>query len=211
MAGAASLAFSTSPPGINLLPVGLRTRQRRQRRRPWLVTAGLLTLAAPLLPIWQIQLLADHARELEIRLDQELVVLRKQAAAVQREQERVEELNRARAAWLKVESGRSGWLRFLADLQERLTGMEDVWLDQLKGLPTTATSPYRIELAGRMLDRDSPLSPAGPAVLVRAKGLLEALSASPFVDAIEQERFDGSKPGVLAFRLILVIAAPEPL
>ncbi|MEN9402855.1 MAG: hypothetical protein RL091_1558 [Verrucomicrobiota bacterium] len=209
MVGAAGLALKPRAAGINLLPTGLRASQRRRRQKPWLVATGVLTLLAPLWPLWQFRQLAETARAEGVRFEKELGMLREQAAAVQSEQHRLEELKRLKASWEDVEAGRGRWLRLLADLQERFTATEDVWLDRMKAVPQSETAPCKLELDGRMLDRDNPLTPAGPAALQRAKALLDKLSASPFVASIEEERFDGTKPGVLAFRFVLVMAGQE--
>lgn len=211
LAGAASHLFNPHQAVLNLLPGRLRTRQRSRRRKPWLVVAGCLAVVAPLVPLWQFHLLAEDARDRGNRLERELVGWRGRAAAVEVEQKRLVQLNRLNAAWEKAEARRYGWIQFLADLQDRLTEVEDVWLERLQPLPQAGTAPFKIKLDGWMLDRANPLKPTGPEILIRGKHLLNKLAGSPFVSAIEQERFDASKPGLLAFRCVLVIGSPEPL
>jgi hypothetical protein len=52
---------------------------------------------------------------------------------------------------------------------------------------------------------------SGPVALSRARALLETLEASPFVALVEGERFDGSRPGLLGFELVLTMKPTAPL
>ena len=48
---------------------------------------------------------------------------------------------------------RTNWLRFLANLQDRLGQVEDVWLEKLQIAPALADAPSKLMVSGRMLDR----------------------------------------------------------
>ena len=72
-------------------------------------------------------------------------------------------------------------------------------------------SLVRLNLTGCLFDADNPVTKAGAGSYQRAKSLLEGLAASPFVTAVENERFDGSQPGMLRFEITLVVAAGKLL
>ena len=74
-----------------------------------------------------------------------------------------------------------------------------------------AKPPLRLALAGRLLDTENPLSKASADSYARVKTLLGSLGVSPFVRAVENERFDNNQPGVLRFEFTLVLNPDHPL
>jgi hypothetical protein len=152
---------------------------------------------------------------------------------------RLAETNRRIATLQRLVEARSSWTAFLADLQERLVTAEDVWLESLQFLPSgksadaTVLRPresglgiiaaggdaerpepaslVRLNLTGCLFDADNPVTKAGARSYQRAKSLLAGLRASPFVAAVENERFDGSQPGMLRFEITLVVTSGKLL
>jgi hypothetical protein len=111
-----------------------------------------------------------------------------------------------------VQERRTAWLQFLADLQDRLTGVEDVWLEKMRLVPAAKDERLKLAVAGRLLERSDPLAKtAGPEAFDRIRALLTSLKQSPFVGTVEDERFDDSQPGLLAFEFVLVSAEARPL
>jgi type IV pilus assembly protein PilM len=109
-----------------------------------------------------------------------------------------------------VRHRRVGWLQLLGDLEQRMNRVEDVWLDKLSVIPMSGEGPLRLAVSGRVLDQDH-LNKGSVVTFQRIKTLAEALLESPFVEAIEEERFDRSQPGVLVFDWVLVMDAARPL
>jgi len=117
-------------------------------------------------------------------------------------------------------AGRSAWTGLLDELQRHLADAGDAWLESLRlagseepravatGNPAP---PLRLELSGRLLDRQDPLAKAGRESLLKVQALLDGLRSSPFVAGIEEERFDRSQPGILRFDFILVTGSRQSL
>ena len=117
------------------------------------------------------------------------------------------------ARWRSFSAARSNWVRFFAELQARLSSAGDMWLDRLQpltgaGMPSPSLGA-RMVMTGRVLEQPSEASPSSAEMRVRS--FLEAMSASPFVAAFEQERFDRSREGILGFEVVLRMNRSETL
>ena len=71
--------------------------------------------------------------------------------------------------------------------------------------------PLRLMLSGRLLDVANPVSNVSPASYDRVKKLIAGFTGSPFITAVENERFDNTQPGLLRFDFTLVVNARRPL
>ena len=209
--GAAALVSVPGQATVNLLPPGLRTQQRRRRRQPWLLAAALLALAAPVGPWLHLHQLAQTAETGLTEVEAELAPLRARDAVNRNNLARLAELERQIAAWQAVQARRTAWLQGLSDMQERLAGVEDVWLERMRILPATKDAPLKLVVAGRMWERGTPAARSGPQIPDRVKALLSSLAESPFVAAVESERFDGTQAGLLAFEFVIVTEEARPL
>ncbi|MCB1103312.1 MAG: pilus assembly protein PilM [Opitutaceae bacterium] len=212
-AGAGDLAVLTGLAGgaleanarvLDLLPPEQReARQRRQRLPWWIAIAALLVLLpAPLLLKQQ----AVRAAQLSeaAGLSAQIRPLRHLVDANVDNLTRLGELNERIAAFEDLTARRHGWVALLTDLQERFAGVEDVWLDSLEpvvGETETesgeVTSQLELALTGRFLD-------SGDAD-AKVRALFKALQESPFVLAVNRERFDPSRPGLMRFQVTLRI------
>jgi type IV pilus assembly protein PilM len=211
LSGAARLQWGAPPPGPNLLPARLSTQQRRRLRRPWLAAATLCMLSAPVFPLVHFQRVAQSAQTKWREIEAAIAPWRMQEMQNRAKLSELVEWERQIVVWQDLHQRKAGWVRLMTDLQDRLSGVEDVWLEKIRVVPPTAGAPLKLALTGRMLDRGSPAAMSGSAALNRARVLLETLGLSPFVTSITSERFDGSQPGVLGFELVLVISATVPL
>ena len=210
----ASLVGETCP-GFNLLPPAMVKAQAMRRRQPALVGAAVLAAAAPLPALWAERQVARSAERASGELDQSLIPLRAQSARNTRDLARIDEMRRRIEAARRIVESKAGWLAFFADLQTRLTQIEDVWLEKLQVAPSTepaargataaVPAPARFVLMGRILERNGLDSAVNPTPFGRARRLLQTLRASPYVAAIENERFDGRALGVSRFELTLVM------
>lgn len=169
---------------------------------------------------------------LALRLEDEVIASRlvpqRVAARARQEGERERALLHQQLDSLAtIRAARAGWLEWLADLQERLTQVEDVWLDSLAVRPANATtSTDAAGLFGRrvvVVGNQTPADPLRVAVtgcvlrrpgadpLDRVRLLRTSLLESRFVAAVEDERFDNAQTGLLRFSCTLVLKPEVPL
>lgn len=220
LTGLAAVMLKEEGHSLNLLPAAIQAELSRIKARPWWLAAAAMVVLAAVPPVWLSHRLAQEVKEANLRVENELAPLRLLAAdnaenlaALEAKQREVEALRRMVAA-------RSAWQGFMADLQRDLSTVGDVWLDRLEvidDIPGQAESigtqpaPLRLAVSGRCLDADNPAAKARPEAFARVKNLLMRLAGSRAVAAVENERFDSSKPGLLRFDFTLVIKAGQPL
>jgi type IV pilus assembly protein PilM len=209
--GAAAISMDSSHPAVDLLPPGLRKSERRRRRLPWLAAAAALVLAAPVGPLVHYQRLARAAEEKLRDMEAALTPVRMRDATNRARLVELENLQRSIAVWQAVHERRTSWLTLLADLQQRLDGVGDVWLERMQVLPPADGGPLKIAVTGRMLDRANPVTRFSTEASARMKTLLRTLDESPHFSGVEGERFDSSQAGLLGFELVLVTDTARPL
>ena len=215
--GAAATELLPNQPVLDLLPPRLRSREGLRRRHPWLAAAAVLALAALAPVIWHYQVLTDEARKKTATIEAELAPLRQRDARNRANLQKLEEVRQTVVRLQSVYERRAGWLGFLADLQNRLVRVEDVWLETMQvsassseAAPATET-PLRIAVSGRLLDKTNPLAKVSPDSYERVKALLANLVDSPYVATVENERFDNRQPGILRFDFVLVAKTQHSL
>ncbi|MCC5805604.1 MAG: hypothetical protein JJU00_04675 [Opitutales bacterium] len=214
---------------FDLLPGCLREARALRRRMPALALAACLFLAAAAVFYageWQKgRQLAAYLADLReagtpvYTLDAKVRTISDEADALAAELRDIGALA----------EGRSNWLRFFADLQNRLLAVEDVWIDglEVRRIPAPAAGPeefhyeeeplppprlsVELKLTGRMLDRENPLSRASPDMRTRVGALIDGFTLSEFVSTIGERRFDTSQPGILRFEFTLVTDPERPL
>lgn len=209
--GAAAIDLGQRQPDVNLLPPGLQKIERRRRRLPWLLTAAVLVLAAPMGPLLHYQRLSRAAEKKMRDMEATLTPLRMRDATNRARLAELEDLQRQIVAWQSLHERRTSWLAMLGDLQQRLDGVGDVWLDRMQLLPPASGAPLKIVVAGRMLDRANPVTRFSTEAAARMKALLRTLDESSHFSGVEGERFDSSQPGLLGFELVLVVDTTRPL
>jgi type IV pilus assembly protein PilM len=226
---------------INLLPPSIARRLAFKRRQPLLLAAaGLVALS--LLP-----LLVQSSRTLGAARGK-IDAITAASLPLQSNQNKIRSsvaaLEEAKAEILAIQSlaeSKNNWINFFSDLQDRLSKVEDVWLESLSVI--RATSPgaessggglfgaapsepaepalnpdgtpakpvIRLQLSGRLLDRKNPVTRVSPDSYERVKSLLASFVDSQFISAVERESFDPNTPGILRFDFILVIDPARPL
>lgn len=218
--GGAVLQLRAGQPAFNLLPPRLRQQAGRRRLRPRLaVAAGLVvTLLIPAV-IHQRQLLAAaHAQN--VALERELAPLRLSAARNQEHQQRKTEAQRQQDAWQKIDGARTGWLRFLAEIQTRFVQTGDVWLERMQLAPAPAGNepakpangqPVRIAFSGLMRPKAGYEPGVRDENYQRIRRLLESITDVPSVAAVEGERFESAASGQLRFEFVVVLKEPFAL
>lgn len=206
--GGAAVRLLRRPPLLDLQPPSRRRQQAYRRRRPWLIAAAVVALAALVLPVVHLRRLAREAQRKTAAIERTLVPLRERDARNRANLRQIEELRRQVLALQGVYDRRASWVGFLADLQDRLAGVEDVWLEKLQVLPG---SPVKLAVSGRLLDRINPPKGSEPSTPHRIQSLLTGLGQSAFITGVEDERFDTRQPGILKFDCVLVLDSRHPL
>jgi Tfp pilus assembly protein PilN len=237
--GLAGCAASRELAGVNLLPRAWRWESRCLRWWPRLAAVALLVVMGLLVPVLRYRAKVSETQRRTTEMEAKIDALRRLDGRNRANLARLAETNRRIATLQRLVEARSSWTAFLADLQERLVTAEDVWLESLQFLPSgksaDATVPrpresglgiiaaggdaerpepaslVRLNLTGCLFDADNPVTKAGARSYQRAKSLLAGLRASPFVAAVENERFDGSQPGMLRFEITLVVTSGKLL
>lgn len=212
LAALAACAADRAAATVNLV----RPRRRRelwlQRWRHALAAAAALSAVGLWVSAWHYRAIAAEAQRRTAELEQRLETVRRLDTRHHAGLDRLGDTNRQIAALRRIVDGRSTWILLLADLQRRIGGVQDCWLERLQLLPsgTGAAAAPRLRLAGCLLDADNPLGRAGEDCDRRARELVASLGQSPFVAAIEGEHFDAERSGRLRFELTLALSPKQP-
>ncbi len=209
--GGAAIGGQCARRFLNLLPPERLGREKLRRRLPWLAMAAALAMAALVLPIAHFRSLTTEAQRKTAAIERAIAPLRVREARLRSQLRQLDDLRLELLQLHGARAQRSSWLNLLADLQGRLVQIEDVWLDRLQFIPAAAGGPAKLSVSGRMLDRAGPGDTRAPDARQRVQALFSRLVDSPFVAAIEAERFDVGQPGILKFDFVLVVDAQHPL
>ena len=211
LVGAAARELHSSAGEMNLLPASVRRSAALRQRRPWLIATAACFAASLLLPALHYRQVAAATRADLAAIDLSLAPLQAREVRNRAKLEEITALTRETMQLHSLDDRRTGWIRLFADLQERFTAVEDVWLENLQTIAPSGNAPMKLAVSGRMLDRTNPLAKVSPETVQRVQALLEGLAGSPFVAAVEGERFDNSRPGILKFDFVLVTNPARPL
>ena len=212
LVGAAATQLRPGQPVLNLLPQNLRRQGNRRRRQPWLIFAAVLSVAALLPPVLHYRNVTGEAQRKTAAIERELSPLRERGGRNRANLRRLEEFKQQVAQLQGVYERRASWLNLLADLQDRLARVEDVWLEKLQVTPANGSGPLKLFLSGRMLDKANPLARVSVETTNRVKVLLRDIDRSPYVNVAEEgQRFDTTQPGILKFDFVLVANPQRPL
>lgn len=223
---------------LNLLPPAIASKLAFRKRQPLLIAAAAL-VAASLLPlVVQSSRTLAAARSQVEEVKKGILPLQVVQSKIK---ENIAALEQAKAEIVAVQSlaeSKNNWINFFSDLQDRLVKVEDVWLESLQvlrsgpadaaaaglfGAAPVPTEPQldangnpmkpvlRLQVSGRLLDRNNPVSRVSPDSYERVKTLLASFVDSQFISAVEKESFDANTPGILRFDFILVIDPARPL
>jgi type IV pilus assembly protein PilM len=240
LVGLATRLVSSRSAECSLLPPALTALLAFRKRQPWFIAAAGLFAAALVPPIWYFHQVTSATLERVSQVDGQLMPLRavehRNAENLRQIDEAAKQISALRGAY----ETKANWINFLADLQERLVKVEDVWLDKIQvvrpPLPEPGAAPaepplaadgaanaapaepvapkgppLRLTLSGRLLDVTNPQSKVSPESLQRVKKLLASFTGSQFIAAVENERFDTNQNGLLRFDFTLVINPKKTL
>jgi type IV pilus assembly protein PilM len=234
LVGAALRAQPGTRTHFNLLPPALAKQVEFKHKRTYLVAAAATLAVAGFIPAIIYQTQAQTFELQANELEMELVPLRQLDTQIRNNLRRAEEIRGRITSFEKLARTRGNWIVFLRDLQQRLVQIEDVWLDELAivgpqqpqqqerraggilggpAAPAAATdgSALRLNLSGRLLDRENPTSRVSPHSQQRVNALLASFADSEFVSKVENERFNADEPGILRFEFTLVLDSSRGL
>ena len=236
--GSALRLYAQGLASVNLLPAPVLEARAFRRRQPFLLGALAFVGGALAIGLLVGGVTLSAYRVKIATLEDEARPLRRYSAEVQRIREDTEKLRQEIAGIKGLVDTQANWISFFRDLQERLVKVEDVWLDKVQVLrpqtqvqtsalagslfaglaprPSAQTAgqqpqTLRLNLTGRLLDQNSPLSKVSPEAQGRVRTLLNSFEESEFILEIENERFDTSQPAILRFDFILVVNPKRPL
>ncbi len=234
LVGLATRLADKHEPEFTLLPPSITQALAFRKQQPFYVGAAALVAVALALPVWQFHQRGEVASAQSKILEARMQPLRALKAANLANLEKIEMTKKEVAALQSLVESKSNWINFLTDLQERLVKVEDVWLQKLQVLRPAAagsaasteavsepavnggaaqsTGPVlRLNVSGRLLDKNNPVSKVSQDSYNRVKLLLASFTGSQFIASVEKENFDPSQPGILSFDFILVVNPDKPL
>jgi type IV pilus assembly protein PilM len=238
LVGLATRRVSSRAAELSQLPPELTAAIAFRKRQPRFIGAAGLLAAALVPPILYFHQVTTATLEQVSRVDGQLMPLRSIENRNGENSRQIDEASKQIRALRGAYETKANWINFLADLQERLVKIEDVWLDRIQVVrppmpepgaaqaeppPADANAaapaepaapkgpPLRLTLSGRLLDVSNPQSKVSPESLQRVKQLLASFTGSQFVTAVENERFDTNQNGLLRFDFTLVINPKKTL
>jgi type IV pilus assembly protein PilM len=212
---------------VTLLPPAITEALAFRKRQPRYLAAAVLAVAALLPPIFYLHHRATGAETLVTQAESQLRPLRSLEARNNENVAQIEAAKKQISALEGLVATKANWLDFLADTQARLAKVGDVWLERIQIVPSApldasaapaadpaapAPAPaLKLTLSGRLLDVANPVSEVSQESNERVKKLIAGFTESPFITAVENERFDTKQPGLLRFDFTLVVNARRPL
>ncbi len=238
LVGLATRLSNKSEPAFTLLPPALVKGIVFAKQQPFYVGAAALVAVALVLPMWSINQRAEIAA-LQIKtIEAQMQPLRQLKEVNVANLDKIETTKKEVVAIQSLFESKSNWINFLTDLQERLVKVEDVWLEKLQVLRPTATESttastasagvfggvpagqgaapvatpvLRLNVSGRLLDKNNPVSKVSQDSYNRVKSLLASFADDKFIASVEKENFNPNQPGILSFDFILVVDSKKPL
>jgi type IV pilus assembly protein PilM len=239
LVGLATRLVARNEPEASLLPPAITEAIAFRKRQPRILAAVGLALVALLPPVVHYHFITAATLEKIAQVDSQLMPLRAIQSRNDDNLRQIEEAKKQIGALRGAYETKANWINFFTDLQARLVEVENVWLDRLQvvrsplpepgtvpdapppadaanagapaaGVPVVA-APFKLTLAGRLLDIDNPQSKVSPQSFERVKQLLQKFKQSQFVSSVENERFDNTQNGLLRFDFTLVINPKKPL
>ena len=229
LVGLAILAGKDEKP-FTLLPPAIAEVMAFRKQQPFFLAAAVLVVGALVMPIVHFNDRVNHAKAQTRQIDAKILPLRALKASQDADLQRIESIRKEITAIQSLVESKSNWINFFTDLQQRLVKVEDVWLEKLQvlrpsaddvvspgdtgnsGAPTPPLVPVlRLQLSGRLLDKNNPLSRVSEDSFERVKSLMKSIGDSQFISSVEKEKFNPTQPGILSFDFILVVNPKKPL
>ncbi len=198
---------------INLLRASKRRAVAFRRHQPAMLGAAALAAAALVPPLIHYGQKTDRVAGQARRIETAAAELDRNRIRIAENLHKIQEARAEVEVWRKFAAARGNWVRFLAELQVKLSAAGDLWLDRLQPLKAGgAPAPVggvRLAMSGRVLEQEP--EDVGASAETRVRSFFQAMTQSPFIAALEQERFDRSRDGVLGFEVVIRMNRTETL
>jgi type IV pilus assembly protein PilM len=132
LVGMATCLINKAEVEASLLPPALTATLAFRKRQPVFMAAAVLVVLALVPPIAYLHSITTATLERVSQVDGQLMPLRAVEHRNSENLRRIEAATKQIAALRAAYETKSNWINFLADLQERLVKIEDVWLDKLQ-------------------------------------------------------------------------------
>ena len=215
---------------FTLLPPSIANVLAFRKQQPYFLAAAVLVVSSMVLPLVHFNERVNATKEQTRLVEAKLQPLRGLKVAQDADLQRIDLIRKEITAIQSLVESKSNWINFFTDLQQRLVKVEDVWLENIQVLrpsaedvvatvdpstPNASTAPavpvLRLQLSGRLLDKNNPLSRVSEDSFERVKLLLKSFGESQFISSVEKEKFNPTQPGILSFDFILVVDPKKPL
>jgi len=211
----AAVHFLDPDDRFNLLPPQRIREVVFRKRQPAILGAATLVAVSLVPPLWQV----NRAVAVTATKAGEFGAAAHALASIKRRNEgnlaRIEAAKAEIVLLRRLAAERGNWVRFFSDLQTKLTGVEDVWLEKIHYVRPSAglanATPARLLLTGRILEAETASADVRVSAENRVRALLTLIASSPFVAALEHERFDRSEPSILFFEVMVRMNRSETL
>jgi type IV pilus assembly protein PilM len=159
----------------SLLPPALTAALAFRKQQPWYLAAAALVAVALIPPMVYLHTLASGSLDRISKVDTQLMPLRaiesRNADNLRQIEEAAKQITALRGAY----ETKANWINFVADLQERLVKIEDVWLDKLQVVRPPLPEPGAVPeepppQEGAPAPESTPADGAQPAVPPAPKG-----------------------------------------
>lgn len=178
LVGLATRLVSKAEPEASLLPPAITEAIAFRKRQPMYVVAAALVVIALIPPIVHLHTVASATLQHVAKIDDELMPLRSLENRNAENLRQIDEAKKQIEALRVAYDTKANWVNFLADLQDRLIKVEDVWLERLQvvrpvvstemtegaepAAEASAPAPERPAGAERTASADAAPAPAEP-------------------------------------------------
>lgn len=132
LVGMATQLVATKPePEPSLLPPALTAALEFRKRQPKFIAAAAIAVLALLPPVIYFHRVTSATMAQVAQVDDQLMPLRSVQNRNEQNLQKIEEASKQINALKGAYETKANWVSFLADVQERLVKVEDVWLDKV--------------------------------------------------------------------------------
>jgi type IV pilus assembly protein PilM len=217
---------------LDLLPEEMVAARQFRKQQFWYVAAAAIFGASLVYPWLTVQQGLSAAQAEAAKLDAPLRTLQAADQKVKDLQARIKSGEERIGQLAEVVESMRNWNEFLVDLQDRLVSIGDVWIESLQverredtnasgsgvrsAVPSATagndeSGPLVLQLEGRVIDRDNPLSRVSEDLKKKAEKFIQTMGSSPFLNEVTLKRYDDTMPGILRFEFTISINPERPL
>jgi len=162
LVGLATRLVAKSETEPSLLPPALTAALEFRKRQPVFLAAAALGILALVPPVVYFHRMTTAIQEQISQVDGQLMPLRALEHRNEQNLKQIEEATKQITALRGAYETKANWINFLADLQEQLVKIEDVWLDRLQVVRPPAPEPGTADATAQAAPPDPNQPPADP-------------------------------------------------